>query len=111
MLTKPALDFDAIDAAEDVHVEAMTGDQIRAALAPYVPHLRDVDPEAARGLLTGFGTTGDRWIAAFRAATCFGWAGKRYPQPVAAQIVAMLAQLDDLQAKTALAYKKTQETP
>ena len=104
-------EIDALDAAEDVHVEACTGDQIRAALAPYVPHLRDVHPEAARELLDGFGTTGDGWIAAFRGPTRFGWAGRRYPQSVAAQIVAMLAQLDDLQAKTALAYRKTQETP
>lgn len=103
-------EIDAIDAAEDAHVEACTGDQIRAALAPFVPHLRDVHPEAARGLLTGFGATGDGWIAAFRGPTRFGWTGKRYPQPVAAQIVALLAQLDDLQAGVALAYRKTQET-
>jgi hypothetical protein len=110
MLTKPALDFDAIDAAEDAHVEACTGDQIRAALAPYVPYLRGVHPDGARGLLTGFGATGDDWIAFFRAPTRFGWTGKRYTKPVAAQIVALLAQLDDLQANCALAYRKTQET-
>jgi hypothetical protein len=104
-------EIDAIDAAEDAHVEAMTGDQIRAALVPYVHHLRVVHPESARELLDGFGTTGDRWIATFRGPTRFGWPGRRYPQSVAAQIVALLAQLDDLQAKTALAYRKTQETP
>ena len=103
-------EIDAIDADEDAHVEACTGDQIRAALVPYVPHLRDVHPEAARELLDGFGTTGDRWISTFRGPTRFGWAGKRYTKPVAAQIVALLADLDDLQAKTALAYRKTQET-
>ena len=103
-------EIDAADAAEDAHVEAMTGGQIRAALCPYILHLRDVHPEAARGLLDGFGATGDGWLAAFRGPTRFGWTGKRYPQPIAAQIVALLAQLDDLQAKTALAYRKTQET-
>ena len=103
-------EIDAIDAAEDAHVEAITGDQIRAALAPYVPHLRDVHPDGARGLLDGFGATGDYWIAFFRAPTCFGWTGKRYPHLVVVQIVALLSQLDDLQAGVALAYRKTKET-
>ena len=103
-------DIDAADAAEDAHVEAMTGDQIRAALAPYVPHLRDVHPDGARGLLDGFGATGDDWIAFFRAPTCFGWTGKRYPHLVVVQIATLLTDLDDLQAKTALVYRKTPET-
>ena len=104
-------EIDAADAAEDAHVEACTGDQIRAALCPFALKLRDVHPDAARELLTGLDSTGDRWIAAFRGPTRFGWTGKRYTKPVAAQIVALLAQFDDLQAKTALAYRKTQETP
>ena len=103
-------EIDAADAAPEAHGAAGAGDQIRAALAPYVPHLRDVAPEHAHRLRAGFGATGDRWIAVLRGPTRFGWTGKRYPQPVAAQIVALLAQLDDLQAKTALAYRKTQET-
>ena len=103
-------EIDAADAAEEAHVEACTGDQIRAALAPYVPHLRDIHPDGARELLDGSGSTGDDWITAFRGPTRFYWTGKRYPDGVAAQIVALLAQFDDLQAKTALAYRKTQET-
>ena len=110
MTTKPDPDQDALDATEDAHVEAMTGDQIRAALAPFVLHLRDVHPDGARDLLTGFGATGFGWIAAFRAPTRFGWRGKFYPKPVQTQIVALLDRLCDLQAGVALAYKKTKET-
>ena len=45
-------EIDAADAAEDAHVEACTGDQIRAALAPYVPHLRDIHPDGAVSRIT-----------------------------------------------------------
>jgi hypothetical protein len=112
MTTKPDPDpdLDAIDAAEDAHVEAATGDQVRAALCPFILHLRDVHPEAVRDLLVGFGASGFGWIAAFRAPTRFGWTGKRYTQEVAAQIIPLLDRLCDLQANCALAYQKTKET-
>lgn len=108
MTTKPGIDQDALDAAEGDHVEAMTGDQVRAALAPFMPHLRDASPDAAQELLTG--ATGYGWICNFTAPTRFGWRGKRYPDGVGRQIVALLVELDDLQTNCALAYQKTKET-
>ena len=110
MTTKPDPDLEDMEAAEAAHVEAMTGDQIRAALAPFVPHLRDIHPEGARELLTGFGATGLGWISAFRAPIRFGWHSRRYPQEINAQIVALLDRLCDLQAGCALAYHETRET-
>ena len=110
MPTKPDPDLDALDAAEDAHVEAMTGDQIRAALAPFVPHLRDIHPEGARDLLTGFGATGLGWISAFRAPIRFGWHSRRYPKEVGEQIIPLLDQLSSLQENCALAFHKTRET-
>ena len=105
MTTKPDPDLDALDAAEAAHVEAMTGDQIRAALAPYVLHLRDIHPEGARELLTGFGATGLGWISAFRAPTRFGWRGKRYPEGIGRQIADLLDVLIERQEKVAEAYR------
>lgn len=109
MTTDP--DLDALDAAEDAHVEAMTGDQVRAALAPFVPHLRDIHPEGARDLLTGFGATGSGWISAFRAPTRFGWRGKRYPEGVGRQIADLLIDLIDRQDKVAEAYRASINAP
>jgi hypothetical protein len=109
--TEPDPDYDTLDAAEDAHVEACTGDQVRAALAPFVPHLRDIHPEGARDLLTGFGATGLDWVSTFRAPTRFGWAGKRYPEGVGRQIADLLIDLIDRQEKTAEAYRATINNP
>ena len=112
MTTKPPTfaEIYAANAAEAAHVEACTGVEVRSSFIPHIAHLRAVDPAAVDRLLGSRTMSNNEWIEAFRAPTRLGWAGKRYPQPVAAQIVALLAQLDDLQANCALAYKKTQET-
>ena len=103
----PDPDIDALDAiaiAEDAHVEACTGDQVRAALAPFVPYLREIHPEGARKLLTGLGATGDRWIDVFCAPTRMDWRGKRYRSDVSDAIIPLIDSLDALQGKTAEAY-------
>ena len=99
--------LDALDAAEDAHVEACTGVEVRSSLILHIAHLRAVDPAAVDRLLGGRTMSGDEWIESFLAPTRLGWAGKRYPDGVGQQIVALLADLDTLQTKTAEAYRAT----
>lgn len=110
MPTKRALTILALDAAGAAHVEACTGVEVRSSLIPHIAHLRTVDPAAVDRLLGSRTTSGDEWIEAFTAPARVGWSGKRYPDGVDQQIVALLADLNDLQESCALAFHKTRET-
>ena len=102
--------LDALDAAEDAHVEACTGVEVRSSLILHIAHLRAVDPAAVDRLLGGRTMSGDEWIESFLAPTRLGWAGKRYTQEVAEKLAALLSDLDALQTNCALAFHKTRET-
>lgn len=85
--------------AENKALETATGEQVRAALRPYLDHLREVAPDQM--LLLGDPLTSDacgsEWIAAFRAPTRFGWKGKRWPAPLEHEIRTIAAGLEGLQ--------------
>lgn len=92
-------EFTDSEQAENEALETATGEQVRAALRPYLDHLREVAPD--RVLLLGDPLTseacGAEWIAAFRAPTRFGWKGARWPAPLADEICTITAGLEGLQ--------------
>ena len=93
--TLPAYDT----AGEAAAIERATGDQIRAALRPYLDHLREINPAGYAALVSQTVTAyGSEWLDAFRAPARFGWRGKRWPAPINAEIARLVADLGDLEA-------------
>ena len=94
----PIITLDTADHAEAAAIEAATGDIVRAALSPYIGHLREVNPDAHAALVSQAAGSGSDWLDAFRAPTRFGWRGKRWPAPLNAEIARIVADLGDLEA-------------
>ena len=91
---RPAFDVNAEAAA----IERATGDQIRAALRPYLDRLREINPAGYAYLTRSLTAYGCDWLDAFREPTRFGWRGKRWPAPLNAEIAQIIADLGDLEA-------------
>jgi hypothetical protein len=91
---RPAFDVNAEAAA----IERATGDQIRAALRPYLDHLREINPAGYAYLTRSLTAYGCDWLDAFREPARFGWRGKRWPAPLNAEIASVIADLGDIEA-------------
>jgi hypothetical protein len=89
---------DNTDHAEAAAIERATGDQVRAALRPYLDHLREINPAGYAYLTRSLTAYGCDWLDAFRAPARFGWRGKRWPAPLNAEIARVIADLGDLEA-------------
>ena len=92
---RPAFDVNTEAAA----IERATGDQVRAALRPYLDHLREINPAGYAALVSQTVTAyGTEWLDAFRDPARFGWRGRRWPAPLNAEIARVIADLGDLEA-------------
>lgn len=91
---RPAFDVNTEAAA----IERATGDQVRAALRPYLNALREINPAGYAYLTRPLTAYGCDWLDAFRDPTRFGWRGKRWPAPLNAEIAQLIADLGDLEA-------------
>ena len=85
-------------AGEAAAIERATGDQVRAALRPYLDHLREINPAGYAYLTRPLTAYGCDWLDAFREPARFGWRGKRWPAPLNAEIAQIIADLGDLEA-------------
>lgn len=73
-------------------VEAATGDQVREALRPFLPHLERANPNGYKELTSG-PADGWVWIAEFKAPLRGRWTPPRYPPQVAGDIQVVLELL------------------
>lgn len=89
---------DNTDHAEAAAIERATGDQVRAALRPYLDHLREINPAGYAYLTRPLTSYGCDWLDAFREPARFGWRGKRWPASLNAEIARVIADLGDLEA-------------
>ena len=89
---------DNTDHAEAAAIERATGDQVRAALRPYLDHLREIHPAGYAYLTRSLTAYGSDWLDAFRDPARFGWRGKRWPAPLNAEIASVIADLGDIEA-------------
>ena len=89
---------DNTDHAEAAAIERATGDQVRAALRPYLDHLREINPAGYAYLTRPLTSYGCDWLDAFREPARFGWRGKRWPASLNAEIAKIIADLGDLEA-------------
>ena len=85
-------------ADEAAAIERATGDQVRAALRPYLDHLREINPAGYAYLTRSLTAYGCDWLDAFRDPARFGWRGKRWPAPLNAEIARLIADLGDIEA-------------
>ena len=83
---------------EAAAIERATGDQVRAALRPYLDHLREINPAGYAYLTRSLTAYGCDWLDAFRDPARFGWRGKRWPAPLNAEIARLIADLGDIEA-------------